>query len=91
MGAAEMAERFPSNPVCKTRLPRRGPRKGKAIIAPEKIRISTLCRSLRHPWVGSKGHRDSRSAETCGCGSLQSRSAELEELAQTLKTQRETV
>jgi len=38
MGAAEMAELIPSNPVRKTRLPRRGPRKEKAIIAPEKIR-----------------------------------------------------
>jgi integrase len=38
MGSAEMSELIPSNPVRKTRLPRRGPRKEKAIIAPEKIR-----------------------------------------------------
>ena len=38
MGAAEMAELIPSNPVRKTRFPRRGPRKQRAEIAPEKIR-----------------------------------------------------
>jgi hypothetical protein len=38
MAAAEMAELIPSNPVRKTRFPRRGPTKQKAEIAPEKIR-----------------------------------------------------
>jgi integrase len=38
MGAAEAAELIPSNPVRKTRFPRRGPVKEKAVIAPEKIR-----------------------------------------------------
>ena len=38
MGAAEMAELIPSNPVRKTRFPRRGPTKQRAEIAPEKIR-----------------------------------------------------
>jgi integrase len=37
MGAAEMAELIPSNPVRKTRFPRRGPTKLRAEIAPEKI------------------------------------------------------
>jgi len=37
MGAAEMAELIPSNPVRKTRFPRRGPTKPRAEIAPEKI------------------------------------------------------
>jgi integrase len=38
MGAAEMAELIPSNPVRKTRFPRRGAVKEKPVIAPEKIR-----------------------------------------------------
>lgn len=38
MAAAESAELIPSNPVRKTRFPRRGPTKQKAVIAPEKIR-----------------------------------------------------
>jgi len=38
MGAAEMAELIPTNPVRKTRLPRRGPETEKAVISPEKIR-----------------------------------------------------
>ncbi len=38
MGAAEMAELIPSNPVRKTRFPRRGPVRERAIISPEKIR-----------------------------------------------------
>jgi integrase len=38
MGAAEMAELIPSNPVRKTRFPRRGPTKQRAEIAPDKIR-----------------------------------------------------
>jgi integrase len=38
MGAAETAELIPSNPVRKTRFPRRGPVREKAAIAPEKIR-----------------------------------------------------
>ncbi len=38
MGAAEMAELIPTNPVRKTRFPRRGPVKERAVIAPEKIR-----------------------------------------------------
>jgi integrase len=38
MGAAETAELIPSNPVRKTRFPRRGPVREKAVIAPEKIR-----------------------------------------------------
>jgi len=38
MGAAEIAELIPSNPVRKTRLPRRGLVKEKAAINPEKIR-----------------------------------------------------
>lgn len=38
MGAAEMAELIPSNPVRTTRFPRRGAVKEKAVIAPEKIR-----------------------------------------------------
>src|SRR5207253_7968159 len=38
MGAAEMAELIPANPVRKTRFPRRGPVKERAVIAPEKIR-----------------------------------------------------
>lgn len=38
MAAAEVAELTPSNPVRKTRFPRRGPTKQKAVIAPEKIR-----------------------------------------------------
>lgn len=37
MSAAEMAEMIPSNPVRKTRFPRRGPTKPRAEIAPEKI------------------------------------------------------
>jgi integrase len=37
MGATEMAELIPSNPVRKTRLPRRGLVKEKAVISPEKI------------------------------------------------------
>lgn len=37
MGGAEMAELIPSNPVRKTRFPRRGPTKPRAEIAPEKI------------------------------------------------------
>ena len=36
--AAEADELIPSNPVRKTRFPRRGPVKDKAVIAPEKIR-----------------------------------------------------
>jgi integrase len=38
MGAAETAELVPANPVRKTRFPRRGPVKEKAVIVPEKIR-----------------------------------------------------
>jgi integrase len=38
MGAAEMAELIPSNPVRKTRFPRRGMVKERVAIAPEKIR-----------------------------------------------------
>jgi integrase len=38
MAAAENAALIPSNPVRKTRFPRRGPMKQKAVIAPEKIR-----------------------------------------------------
>jgi integrase len=38
MGAAEMAELIPSNPVRKTRFPRRGIVKEKPAIAPDKIR-----------------------------------------------------
>ena len=38
MGAAETAELIPSNPVRKTRFPRRGPVKEKAVIGPEKTR-----------------------------------------------------
>ena len=38
MGAAEMAELIPNNPVPKTRFPRRGPVKERAVIAPERIR-----------------------------------------------------
>jgi integrase len=38
LSAAEMAELIPSNPVRKTRFPRRGPTKQRAEIAPEKIR-----------------------------------------------------
>src|SRR5438876_3046231 len=38
MGAAEMAELIPANPVRKTRFPRRGPVKERAVIAPEMIR-----------------------------------------------------
>jgi integrase len=38
MGAAEMAGLIPSNPVRKTRFPRRGPMKQRADIAPKKIR-----------------------------------------------------
>jgi integrase len=38
MAAAEQAELIPSNPVRKTRFPRRGPAKQKAVIAPEKVR-----------------------------------------------------
>src|SRR5581483_7708312 len=38
MSAAEMAELIPSNPVRKTRFPRRGPTKRRAEIAPERIR-----------------------------------------------------
>jgi integrase len=37
MAAAEMAEMIPSNPVRKTRFPRRGPTKQRAEIAPDKI------------------------------------------------------
>jgi len=37
MAAAEVAELIPSNPVRKTRFPRRGPAKQRAVIAPEKI------------------------------------------------------
>jgi integrase len=47
MGAAEMAELIPSNPVRKTRFPRRGPTKQKAEIVPEKIR--ELLDSLPEP------------------------------------------
>jgi integrase len=38
MGAAEIAELIPNNPVRKTRPPRKGPVKERAVIAPEKIR-----------------------------------------------------
>ena len=38
MGAAELAELIPSNPVRKTRSPRRGPTKQRSEIAPDKIR-----------------------------------------------------
>jgi integrase len=38
MAAAEAEELIPSNPVRKTRFPRRGPVKERAVIAPEKIR-----------------------------------------------------
>lgn len=38
MAAAEADELIPSNPVRKTRFPRRGPVKDRAVIAPEKIR-----------------------------------------------------
>lgn len=38
MAAAERAELIPSNPVRKTRFPRRGPAKERAVIAPEKVR-----------------------------------------------------
>jgi integrase len=38
MGAAEIADLIPSNPVRKTRPPRKGPVKERAVIAPEKIR-----------------------------------------------------
>src|SRR5439155_11427217 len=38
MAAAEAVELIPSNPVRKTRFPRRGPTKQRAVIAPEKIR-----------------------------------------------------
>src|SRR5438552_3809327 len=38
MAAAEAAELIPSNPVRKTRFPRRGLTKPKAVIAPEKVR-----------------------------------------------------
>ncbi len=38
MGGAEIAELIPTNPVRKTRFPRRGPVKERAVIAPEKIR-----------------------------------------------------
>jgi hypothetical protein len=38
MGAAEVAELIPSNPVRKTRFPRRGSVKEKPVVAPEKIR-----------------------------------------------------
>jgi integrase len=38
MGAAEMAELIPTNPVRKTRFPRRGPVKERAVISPEKLR-----------------------------------------------------
>jgi integrase len=38
MAAAEAEELIPSNPVRKTRFPRRGPAKERAVIAPEKIR-----------------------------------------------------
>jgi len=38
MAAAEIAELIPSNPVRKTRFPRRGPAKQRAVIAPEKVR-----------------------------------------------------
>jgi integrase len=38
MAAAESDEIIPSNPVRKTRFPRRGPIKERAVIAPEKIR-----------------------------------------------------
>ncbi len=38
MAAAEAAELIPSNPVRKTRFPRRGPMKQRAVIAPEKVR-----------------------------------------------------
>ncbi|MFY9561303.1 MAG: tyrosine-type recombinase/integrase [Terriglobales bacterium] len=38
MAAAEVAELIPSNPIRKTRFPRRGPAKQRAVIAPEKIR-----------------------------------------------------
>jgi len=37
MNSAEMAELIPNNPVRKTRMPRRGPTKERAAIAPEKI------------------------------------------------------
>lgn len=45
--AAEMAELIPSNPVRKTKLPRRGPAKERAVIAPEKIRA--LLNALPEP------------------------------------------
>ncbi len=38
LGAAEMAELIPSNPVRKTRVPRHVPVRPRAVIAPEKIR-----------------------------------------------------
>ena len=38
MAAAEIAELIPSNPVRKTRFPRRGQTKQRAVIAPEKVR-----------------------------------------------------
>lgn len=47
MTAAEMAELIPSNPVRKTRLPRRGPVKERAVIAPE--RIGELLEGLPEP------------------------------------------
>src|SRR3989442_13646050 len=38
MAAAGIAELIPSNPVRKTRFPRRGPAKQRAVIAPQKVR-----------------------------------------------------
>ena len=38
MAAAEIADLIPNNPVRKTRFPRRGPAKQRAVIAPEKVR-----------------------------------------------------
>jgi hypothetical protein len=40
MAAAEGEEGIPSNPVRKTRFPRRGPVTERAVIAPEKIRFT---------------------------------------------------
>ncbi|MGA2979617.1 MAG: tyrosine-type recombinase/integrase [Terriglobales bacterium] len=50
MAHAEMTDLIPSNPVRKTRLPRRGPVKERAVIAPEKIRA--LLNALPEPSRG---------------------------------------
>jgi integrase len=50
MAHAEMIDLIPSNPVRKTRLPRRGPVKERAVIAPEKIRA--LLNALPEPSRG---------------------------------------